>query len=254
MIFNWWTFLLQLVNFLILLYILRRLLYGPILEVLGRRRERIESELAAIDARRAEVEEQGRRQREALRGFDVERARILAEARAEAVRERLKLLAQAREEARREREEQRAALEGERVRVMREVQEDVVRAALEISRRLLFEVSGQRLHDALVDLILSEIKGLSRQEAVRRLASVPERRVSVVGARPLSEGQRRVFEEVLHVWGEDIRLEVEEDFGLEAGARVEVGELVLDATVATWLERLRREVFDSLDRSGEAGR
>ena len=52
--FDWTTFILEIINFLILVWILKRFLYRPVLGVVARRRAGIEKTLA--DARRIEAE------------------------------------------------------------------------------------------------------------------------------------------------------------------------------------------------------
>ena len=52
--FDWTTFTLEIINFLILVWILKRFLYRPILDVIAKRRAGIEKTLA--DAQRIETE------------------------------------------------------------------------------------------------------------------------------------------------------------------------------------------------------
>ena len=42
---DWTTFLLEVINFLILVWLLKRFLYQPVLEVIGKRRQKIQAEL-----------------------------------------------------------------------------------------------------------------------------------------------------------------------------------------------------------------
>ena len=48
---DWSTFILEIINFLILVWILKRFLYRPILEVIARRREGVEKTLSEARAR-----------------------------------------------------------------------------------------------------------------------------------------------------------------------------------------------------------
>ena len=58
--FSWWTFLIQGVNFLVLVWLLQRFLYKPVAEVIARRREDTEAAerkaaAAAQDAETARI-------------------------------------------------------------------------------------------------------------------------------------------------------------------------------------------------------
>ncbi len=59
MTFNIWTFLFEVVNFVVLAYILHRLLYRPLREAIDRRRAEIAQTQAEAEQARAEAERQG---------------------------------------------------------------------------------------------------------------------------------------------------------------------------------------------------
>ena len=95
---NWFTVAAQVVNFLILVWLLHRFLYGPIVAAMDRREQRIAERLQDAqrksDAAAAEADAY-RRQREEL---NAERDRLLAEARLEAETLRSTLIEAARAE------------------------------------------------------------------------------------------------------------------------------------------------------------
>jgi F-type H+-transporting ATPase subunit b len=55
MLIDWFTVSAQVVNFLILVWLLKRFLYRPILNAIDAREKRIATELADADAKRAEA-------------------------------------------------------------------------------------------------------------------------------------------------------------------------------------------------------
>ena len=55
MLIDWFTVIAQVVNFLILVWLMKRYLYQPILKALDAREQRIAAELADADAKRAEA-------------------------------------------------------------------------------------------------------------------------------------------------------------------------------------------------------
>ena len=56
MLIDWFTVLAQLVNFLILVWLLKRFLYRPILDAIDAREKRIAAELADADAKKDDAE------------------------------------------------------------------------------------------------------------------------------------------------------------------------------------------------------
>ena len=152
-----WTLVFNLVNFAILLYLLKRLLFKPALEYLDRRRERI---LERMESARADEERAGElvaEQSEALA-----EARKRADAIAEvAQREAEALIAAARGEAReaaeRILEEGRRQLAQERDRMIGELREAYAKITVLGAERVLDREIRIEDHRRLLDQLLEEI-------------------------------------------------------------------------------------------------
>ena len=86
MLIDWFTVVAQAVNFIILVWLLKRFLYKPILDAIDAREKRIAAELADADAKKAEA----LKERDAFlrknEAFDGQRAALLSAAEAEAKR------------------------------------------------------------------------------------------------------------------------------------------------------------------------
>jgi len=161
-----WTFIANLVNFAILLYLLKRFLYKPALNYLDRRRERIASQMEAARKAKEEAERLAAQREEALNAaFDqaqktVEEARAQAEEIITAAKEEAKAeAARILEGARREIEKERAQMEAELRRAYAELA--VMGASRVLNREVTLE-DHRRLLDELiaeVDAAASKLKG-----------------------------------------------------------------------------------------------
>src|ERR1700681_4243264 len=99
MLIDWFTVVAQAVNFLILVWLLRRFLYRPVLAAIETREKKIASQLEDAAARQAQAQKEGedfRRQSEAL---DKQREELLGKATNDANAERQRLLDSARKDA-----------------------------------------------------------------------------------------------------------------------------------------------------------
>jgi len=114
MTFNVWTFLFEMINFVVLAYVLHRLLYGPLRKAVEERRQAS----AAIEAEA----QNARHEADALRGqvqaqladIEVQRQVTVREAREQAAAERTKLLQETDQLVRRRQEDERQTLKRER--------------------------------------------------------------------------------------------------------------------------------------------
>ena len=89
---DWFTFAAQLVNLLLLIWLLKRFLYGPILAAIAAREKRITEELAQAKARQAEADQQRDEFRYKVDEVDQRKAALLTEATQKAQAEYQRLL------------------------------------------------------------------------------------------------------------------------------------------------------------------
>src|SRR5271165_6714309 len=96
MLIDWFTVGAQAINFIILVWLLKRFLYKPILDALDAREKRIAAELADADAKKAEAAKERDEFRHKNEAFDRQRVALLSKANEEAKAERRRLLDEAR--------------------------------------------------------------------------------------------------------------------------------------------------------------
>ena len=96
---DWFTVGAQVLNFLILVWLMRRFLYQPILNAIDAREKRIAKELADADATKAEAKKERDEFQQKNEKFDEQRAALLNKATDEAKAERQRLLDEARKTA-----------------------------------------------------------------------------------------------------------------------------------------------------------
>jgi F-type H+-transporting ATPase subunit b len=99
MLIDWFTVGAQALNFLILVWLMKRFLYKPILHAIDEREKRIAKELANADAKKAEAQKEHDEFKHKNEEFDQQRAALLSKATDEAKAERQRLLDEARKAA-----------------------------------------------------------------------------------------------------------------------------------------------------------
>ena len=99
MLIDWFTVIAQVLNFLILVWLLKRFLYKPILNAIDAREKRIADELANADAKKAEAQKEQDEFKRKNEEFDQQRSALLSKAKDEAKAERQRLMDEARKAA-----------------------------------------------------------------------------------------------------------------------------------------------------------
>ncbi len=162
MLIDWFTVIAQVVNFLILVWLLKRFLYRPILDAIDAREKRIASALADADAKKAEAEKERDAFQHKNEAFDLQRAALLSQATDEAKAERQRLLDEARQAA--------DALSAKRQETLRN---DAHNLKLAIGRRTQQEVFAIA-RKALMDLATTSLEERLGEVFTRRLREMDD--------------------------------------------------------------------------------
>ena len=145
MTIDWFTFVAQVLNFLLLVWLLKRFLYAPVLTAMDQRESRIISRLddaatAQSDADRIKTEYQSR-----LAELDQEQKQILTAAQHEANSWRVEQLRVVREEVATQRNKWRTTLFAEKHNLMHQVRQEIIHHTVELSRRVLLDLADESL-------------------------------------------------------------------------------------------------------------
>jgi F-type H+-transporting ATPase subunit b len=139
MLIDWFTVGAQALNFVILVWLMKRFLYQPILHAIDARETRITTELADADAKKAEAQKERDEFQHKNEEFDQQRATLLNQATEEAKAERQRLLDEARRAA--------AALSAKRQDTLRNDAHTLHQAIRRRTQQEVFAIARKALSD-----------------------------------------------------------------------------------------------------------
>ena len=151
------SLIIQMLNFLILLAILHRLLYKPLLAKMHERGVAIKTSLEAAEAARAEAARQQEESAERIRAAYAEAQSIRAAALKEAAEEQRKLVESARREAQLLVESARAQTEADIRRAREELRREVTDIAIAVAEKLVRKSLRDEEHRRIVDDAIARI-------------------------------------------------------------------------------------------------
>jgi len=157
---DWFTVGAQLLNFLVLVWLLKRFLYGPILDAIDKREKRIADELADAETKRAEAENEREEYHTKIEGLDRQRDDLLAKAKDEAEDERHKLMDEARAEADAVRAKRKEALEHEHQKLMEKIARRTREEVFSIARKTLGDLAGASLEQRMCEVFAGRLHEL----------------------------------------------------------------------------------------------
>lgn len=237
---TWSTFVLEIVNFLILVWILKRFLYKPVLDVIERRRAAIAKTLADAEAKRAEADQIQAQYENRLADWEQQRRKAEEELQNSMAQERQRQLAEL-EASLKEERKKAAVVEEKRIAEQRRRDEETALGqGARFVGRLLERLRGPALEARLVALVLEDLPDLrpDRLEALREAFAATDQPVQVVSAQVLETEQRGELQQALaQVLGVDrLHCEFSEADDLVAGLRIHVGPWLLRANLGDELQ------------------
>lgn len=152
------SLIIQGVNFLILLFLLQKVLYKPLLAKMSERTDAIRKSLEEAQHARAEATKQQQENVERLRAAHAEAAAIRAAALKEAAEEQRKLVEAARGEAARLVESARAQMETDIRRAREELRREVSDLAIEVAEKLIRKSLDDADHRRIVAEAVSQLR------------------------------------------------------------------------------------------------
>lgn len=244
--FNWSTFVFQIINFLILVFILYKVLYKPITTVIKKRRRAIEEKFKEAKAEQDKAEKLKKDYELKLLEINREQNTILAQARTEAEEERKHLIEEARKDAGRERTKAMRSLDQEIEKRLGDLQKTIASSATRLANTMLQQVSGKELNEYLAQHMLEKIRGINT-EGFDLPQSSTAIDVTLFAAQEPGQSTVERFKAELHkVFGATPTIMVRQEPSMVAGFRVEIGELILDAGFNRQLEDWKKSLQKSL--------
>jgi len=231
---NWSTFVLEIINFLVLVWLLKRFLYQPVKAVIARRRESITAQLDEAATRQKEAEALRSQYENRLVDWDSERKEARQGLQREIDAERSHLLDALQQELAAEREKARVLEERQLEDISRESEMQALEQGARFVSRLLEDIASPEVQARLLELLLKELKELppAQRDALQMQNNGKAVPVTVLSAFPLNEAEKSSLKQRLESLLPGTQaFDWREDRKLIAGLRVTAGPWVIHANL-----------------------
>jgi F-type H+-transporting ATPase subunit b len=197
---DWFTVAAQVVNFLILVALLKHFLYDRIIQAMDEREGKVRARLDEAEKREQERREEAETYRRKNREIEERRKDMLDKAKQAAEDERKELTQNARHEVETLRAKWREGLEREKASFLRELKQMAGRQVFDVSRRALKDLADADMEERVITVFLKEIKAMKREARDKMARTIKEdgSRITVRSAFEISSTQRQQITRTLH--------------------------------------------------------
>ncbi len=239
MALNWSTFLLEIVNFLVLVWLIKRYLYRPVRQIVDRRREEIETRLAEAETLRQNAEATQKRYESRLAEWEAEKQQARERLTQELEAERKRRLDTLVKELEAERNKAEELWERDKKEQARHLEEQALSLGAAFVAKLLQRLADRHLHQRLLAQVLEDLARWPAETAagLRRVFQDNPAPVKVISAFALDEDERLGVGMTLNrLLGAGVEPAFAVDPDLLAGVRIDLGAYVLRANLNDELE------------------
>ena len=252
MLIDWFTVVAQIINFLILVFLLWRFLYKPILKTIDNRQRQIDQRWRDAEQKRQEAEQEARDYRQKRQDLEERRQDILAKAQEEAEADRKQRMHQARQEIESLKHQWHEALENEQESFLADLRSRVTHQVYDITRRVLKDLADADLEQQAAQIFLQQLQDLdsSQKTDLRQAVHDSEQDVMIRSSFELPQDTRQQLVDTvksqLDLNGNSVQVDVNQD--LIFGVELQAGGQFLAWNVKDYLQQLEEQLSAAIRR------
>ena len=180
MLINWFTVIAQIVNFLILVFLLKYFLYDRIVKAMDEREQRIQLRLKEAEEKKQEAEQEARSYLEKNRDFDAKREEMLAQAKNEADARRKELTEEARLAVTKQRSVWLETIQRDKKSFVQDLRKMAGNQVYTIARKAFRDLADEDVEERVINAFLVHLNAMSKKTREALATSIKESKNEVI--------------------------------------------------------------------------
>ena len=249
MLINWFTVLAQIVNFLILIYLLKRFLFKPILGAMAEREKKMVDALNRAEAAEEKAKNSARELEAEKTAFEQEREKLMAGTRVQVEKWREETTEAVRNEVKALRNAWVADMNRERQAFLDGLKQRMVEQVMHMGEKVLRDLADQRLNRQVLQVFLEKVA--EKSDMPRMRAAKGE--VLVQSGIPFElEDEETLRAGLGSLFSDKTKIRVESVPKLGFGIQLLAGDRKTTWHLADYLQDLETEIFQNIFMDAES--
>ena len=254
MLYDWFTVSAQVLNFLILVWLLKHFLYKPILKALDAREDLIAKKIMDADSVNAEAEKEREKFRDKNDEFDRRRDELMNGARDEVNNERRRLLDEALQAVDLLRLKQQEEMKREQQALSQSIIKKTQAEVFAITRKTLADLADAALEEQMLKVFNLRVLNMDAgvKESVAAALKASNNPVQVRSAFDIPSGQKNNVQQSLNeIFSDEIPVRFETAPGLISGIELSANGQKVAWSISEYLVSMEKSVAELLKVHGE---
>lgn len=252
MAIDWITVSAQIINFLILVWLLKRFLYQPVMRAIARREQRIAEQLVEAETREQKADQQAQQYQAQIKKFEQQREGLIAKAKQEIEEHKRQMLDDAREEVSRNRKQWQQQIDLEKEAFLNQFRQHAADVIQMLARKALADLANADLEEQIIQSFVHRLKTLDRESRIM-LANVSEPLRIVTTFKLEDTARTRITRAIQEYFPQATGVEYSESPGLLCGIECTIGGQRLSWHLADYLTQLNHQVEEAFAAAEQAG-
>ncbi len=245
---SWFEIIAQIINFFIMLFILQKLLYKPVINAMETRQERISKSQIEADREMAEARELINEYNARIADIDEEKRELLEKARISAEERRDELLTNYKKEAEAKRNIYLKEIEDEKDGFLERLSKELGKNAVKIASHILSTISSKELEEEVFKSFIRAISDLEEKTQDNKILN-DQKNLKLYSARNISENEKNEIEKVLKDQINNLEnISYELDENLILGFELNMDTHTVHTSIKNYLDIIEDDIINTLEK------
>ncbi len=251
MSFDTFTFIAQIINFIILVLLLRHFLYKRIVKVMDERENRIANRIEEADMKKKEAEEEMESYQEKRKEMQEKQEDLISQAKNEAENKKKELIQKAREEVNQTQKHWQESLQRQKEIFLQELRRRAGEQVFDTARKALKDLADEQLERHICNAFLRRIQNLEgkEREQIKQSLEQSKQEATIVSRFKIPQDLQQKAEKALKdISGKSAHLKFKTSEDLIGGVELEIRDRKIAWEIESYLSELEDNMSEALDQ------
>ncbi len=251
MLIDFFTTVAQIINFLVLIFLLRHFLYKPIIKSMDEREQKIASRLKDANESREKAQHEEESIRKAEQDLAAKREELIAKATRDAEAARVDLMKKARDDADKSKRDWYEALEHQKEAFLTDLRLQAGEEVYAVSRRVLKDLANDELERRMIDVFLKRLETMdeSDKKKLKEFYEKPGQNIIVKSTFEIPAELRQKLQETLRQrTGAEVEIQYQVAPDLISGIELSTKNMKISWSIDSYLDDLVADLSRTLDQ------
>ena len=244
---NWFTVIAQIINFLILVWLLKRFLYKPVLNAIDEREKKITAQLSDAEAKKASAQKERDEFEQKNQSFDKECASKMTQAHEAANTEKQRLFEEIRNESNVLRSKYEESLQQQKKDMTEVIKRKTKNEVFAITGKALSDLADENLEDQIVKVFIKKMQDLKDEDrsAFKMAFNNNEQKIIIKSTFGLTSSSKAELGKVIEkLIGQASNVQYQVDSELISGIEINSESYSLSWNIEAYLNSLKENLAE----------